>query len=38
MLRMMERNITVEVKEENSKTAESVFSNCEREFTTIMER
>lgn len=35
---MMERNITVEVKEENMKTAESVFSNCEKEFTSIMER
>lgn len=38
MLRMMERNITVEVKEENMKTAESVFRNCESEFKSIMEK
>lgn len=38
MLRMMERNITVELKEENMKMAESLFSNCEKQFTAIMER
>lgn len=38
MLRMMERNIAVELKEENMKMAESLFPNCQREFTAIMER
>ena len=36
MLRMMERNVYVEVKTEHRQIAKSVFGECEKSFSDIM--
>ncbi len=35
---MMERNLTVELKEQSIKMAETIFSSCETDFTSIMQK
>lgn len=36
MLRMMEKNVFIEVRSEHRQVAESVFKKCERTFKDIM--
>ena len=36
MLRMMERNLTVELRHETAQTAQGVFGNCEQQFSAIL--
>ena len=36
MLRMMERNVSVEVKGEQGAVTKKLFSECEREFSKVM--
>lgn len=35
---MMERNLTVELKQESHQVAQNIFGNCEKEFTSILQK